>query len=145
MATSDTTAPVLYQHEDGRYGIAPTAELATFTRGDPGWHRVGPVDVVEHASDQASVKVSGYPWDVPTDPERVAAAARLVSDAVSAVADLDTLRHQVVCEPINVMGAFLGTAGIAFQTIGRNLDDAAEILGCARIGSFDEMPKGESV
>jgi hypothetical protein len=37
---------VLYGHDDGRHAVAPSAEAATFTRGDPGWHRVGPVEVL---------------------------------------------------------------------------------------------------
>jgi hypothetical protein len=39
-----TMSAILYEHEDGRHAIAPTAEAATFTAGDPKWHRVGPVD-----------------------------------------------------------------------------------------------------
>jgi hypothetical protein len=35
----------LFEHDDGRYAVAPSAEAATFTRGDPGWHRVGPVEM----------------------------------------------------------------------------------------------------
>jgi hypothetical protein len=37
--------PILYQHDDGRYALAGSEELATFTVGDPAWHRV-PLDVV---------------------------------------------------------------------------------------------------
>lgn len=36
---------LLYEHDDGRHAVAPSAEAATFARGDPAWHRVGPVQV----------------------------------------------------------------------------------------------------
>ncbi|AOJ07623.1 hypothetical protein [Burkholderia mayonis] len=36
---------LLYEHDDGRYAVASTAEDATFTRDDPAWHRLGPVTV----------------------------------------------------------------------------------------------------
>ena len=36
---------ILYEHEDGRHAVAPSAEAATFAHGDPKWHRVGPVAV----------------------------------------------------------------------------------------------------
>ncbi|MEJ0004413.1 MAG: DUF3850 domain-containing protein [Pararobbsia sp.] len=36
---------LLYEHDDGRYAVALTAELAEFAIGVPAWHRVGPVDV----------------------------------------------------------------------------------------------------
>lgn len=36
---------LLYEHDDGRYAVASTAEDATFTRDDPAWHRLGPVIV----------------------------------------------------------------------------------------------------
>lgn len=36
---------LLYEHDDGRHAVAPTAESATFSKGDPAWHRVGPVEV----------------------------------------------------------------------------------------------------
>ncbi|MGU7780696.1 hypothetical protein [Burkholderia sp. PU8-34] len=36
---------LLYEHDDGRYAAVPTAEDATFTRGEPAWHRIGPVTV----------------------------------------------------------------------------------------------------
>ncbi|WP_436407955.1 hypothetical protein [Burkholderia oklahomensis] len=38
-------AALLYEHDDGRYAVAPSAEEAHFTRDDPAWHRVGPVTV----------------------------------------------------------------------------------------------------
>jgi Lar family restriction alleviation protein len=41
---------VLYEHEDGRYAVAPSDESATFTSGDPKWHRVGPVTLCGFAS-----------------------------------------------------------------------------------------------
>jgi hypothetical protein len=37
---------ILYEHEDGRYAVAASAEAATFATGDPKWHRVGPVEIV---------------------------------------------------------------------------------------------------
>jgi hypothetical protein len=49
LAYMESTSPitdcdaVLYEHEDGRYAVAPSDEAATFTSGDPKWHRVGPV------------------------------------------------------------------------------------------------------
>lgn len=45
---------LLYEHEDGRFAAAPNAETATFTLGDPGWHRVGPVEMVTAAAIHAS-------------------------------------------------------------------------------------------
>lgn len=39
---------VLYQHQDGRYGLAATPEDADFAVGDPGWNRV-PLDEVRLA------------------------------------------------------------------------------------------------
>lgn len=36
---------LLYEHDDGRHAVAPSAEAATFAHGDPAWHRVGPVEV----------------------------------------------------------------------------------------------------
>jgi hypothetical protein len=36
---------ILFHHSDGRYGLAASADLADFTRNDPGWHRV-PIDEV---------------------------------------------------------------------------------------------------
>lgn len=38
-------AALLYEHDDGRYAVALSAEEAHFTRDDPAWHRVGPVTV----------------------------------------------------------------------------------------------------
>ncbi len=43
---------LLYEHEDGRYAAAPSAEAATFAVADPKWHRVGPIGVPLHALDQ---------------------------------------------------------------------------------------------
>lgn len=42
---------LLYEHDDGRYAVAPTAEAATFAKGDPVWHRVGPVEVPDECRD----------------------------------------------------------------------------------------------
>jgi len=36
---------LLYEHDNGRYAVAPSAEAATFANGAPAWHRVGPVAV----------------------------------------------------------------------------------------------------
>lgn len=36
---------LLYEHDDGRHAVAPSAEAATFAHGDHAWHRVGPVEV----------------------------------------------------------------------------------------------------
>ncbi|AJY38937.1 hypothetical protein BW21_4759 [Burkholderia humptydooensis] len=36
---------LLYEHDDGGYAVASTAEDAAFTRDDPAWHRLGPVIV----------------------------------------------------------------------------------------------------
>lgn len=36
---------LLYEHDDGRYAVAPSAEDAHFTRDEPAWHRLGPVAV----------------------------------------------------------------------------------------------------
>lgn len=41
---------MLYEHEDGRYAVAESAELAIFAADDPKWHRVGPVEIVKPAS-----------------------------------------------------------------------------------------------
>ncbi len=41
---------LLYEHEDGRYAVAPSAEAATFAHGDPKWHRVGPVELHDNRS-----------------------------------------------------------------------------------------------
>lgn len=43
---------LLYEHEDGRYATAPSADAATFAVADPKWHRVGPVGVALHALGQ---------------------------------------------------------------------------------------------
>jgi len=42
-----TSEGLLYEHEDGRRKLARSAADAAFTCGDPGWHRVGPVDLSE--------------------------------------------------------------------------------------------------
>lgn len=39
------SAATLFQHDGGRYAVASGAESPAFTRNDPAWHRVGPVDV----------------------------------------------------------------------------------------------------
>lgn len=44
-ASSARLAAVLFEHDDGRYRVAGSAEDADFARNDPAWHRVGPVDV----------------------------------------------------------------------------------------------------
>lgn len=52
---------LLYEHDDGRHAVAPSAEAATFATGDPAWHRVGPVEVsvTPAAADQiAELKAS---------------------------------------------------------------------------------------
>ena len=36
---------VLYEHDDGRYAVASSAEVADFTRCEPAWRRLGPVTV----------------------------------------------------------------------------------------------------
>ncbi|RQZ18109.1 hypothetical protein DIE15_08220 [Burkholderia sp. Bp9031] len=36
---------IMFEHDDGRYAVAPSAEVAHFTRDEPAWHRVGPVAV----------------------------------------------------------------------------------------------------
>ncbi|MBN3832902.1 hypothetical protein [Burkholderia sp. Ac-20344] len=36
---------ILYEHDDGRFAVSASADVAHFTRGDPAWHRVGPVTV----------------------------------------------------------------------------------------------------
>lgn len=36
---TNTITTLLYEHEDGRYAVNPD------TTGDPGWHRLGPVDL----------------------------------------------------------------------------------------------------
>ena len=36
---------VLFEHSDGRWAVAASADSATFTRDDPDWHRAGPVDI----------------------------------------------------------------------------------------------------
>jgi hypothetical protein len=45
-----TTEAWLYEHEDGRYAVAPGVESPAFTHNDPAWHRLGPVDVSALAS-----------------------------------------------------------------------------------------------
>lgn len=43
-APAERTA-TLFEHDDGRYAVSPGTESPAFTRNDPAWHRVGPVDV----------------------------------------------------------------------------------------------------
>jgi len=38
---------ILYEHHDGRRKVASSPDAAQFTQGEPGWYRVGPVDVSE--------------------------------------------------------------------------------------------------
>ncbi len=38
-------AATLFEHDDGRYAVAPGTGSPEFTQDDPAWHRVGPVDV----------------------------------------------------------------------------------------------------
>ena len=40
---------ILYEHHDGRRKVASRPEEAEFTRGEPGWHRAGSVDVSDLA------------------------------------------------------------------------------------------------
>jgi len=40
---------ILYEHNDGRYRVARSAEEAEFTRDEPAWRRAGPVDVSDLA------------------------------------------------------------------------------------------------
>lgn len=42
---------ILYEHDDGRYRVARSAEEAEFTRDEPVWHRAGPVDVSDLRGD----------------------------------------------------------------------------------------------
>lgn len=42
---------LLYEHNDGRHAVAPSAEAATFAKDDPAWHRVGPVEVSSETRD----------------------------------------------------------------------------------------------
>jgi hypothetical protein len=42
--TASTPAPILYQHEDGRFGLS--FGPAKFAIGVPAWHRV-PLDIIE--------------------------------------------------------------------------------------------------
>lgn len=49
---------LLYEHDDGRYAVAPTAEQATFTIGEPAWHRIGPVEIRVPASAQPPVALT---------------------------------------------------------------------------------------
>ena len=51
---SEPTGPMLYEHPDGRYAIAPRADLASFTRGDPGWTRLGRISIVVPAVEPAA-------------------------------------------------------------------------------------------
>lgn len=48
--TDKTPTLILFEHEDGRYGIAPEGQ-ADFTNGEPKWHRLGPVEVVRLAAE----------------------------------------------------------------------------------------------
>ncbi len=51
---------LLFEHDDGRYAVALTAEDATFAHCEPAWHRVGPVNVpIEH-----TVVVGDSIWDM---------------------------------------------------------------------------------
>lgn len=50
---------LLYEHDDGRHAVAPSAEAATFAKGDPAWHRVGPVDVPTTGLSRAAEIVQG--------------------------------------------------------------------------------------
>ena len=43
---SEPTGPMLYEHQDGRYAIAPRPDLASFVTGDPGWTRLGRISIV---------------------------------------------------------------------------------------------------
>lgn len=46
---------LLYEHDDGRHAVAPSAEAATFAHGDPAWHRVGPVEAPASTTGSAVV------------------------------------------------------------------------------------------
>jgi hypothetical protein len=39
------SALLLYEHEDGRYRVAPAGNAAV--AGDPRWHRMGPVEIAD--------------------------------------------------------------------------------------------------
>jgi len=45
MTTENTIEAWLFEHEDGRHAVGVGGGSPDFTRGDPKWHRVGPVDV----------------------------------------------------------------------------------------------------
>lgn len=49
------SAATLFEHDDGRYAVAPGTESPAFTRNDPAWHRVGPVDVSALATPDADL------------------------------------------------------------------------------------------
>ncbi len=48
MTNTANIAPqcLLYEHDEGRYAIAASADLADFAIGNPAWHRVGPIEIV---------------------------------------------------------------------------------------------------
>lgn len=44
-ALGDSAPGILYEHDDGRYRVAVSPDLADFASNDPAWHRAGPVDI----------------------------------------------------------------------------------------------------
>lgn len=42
---TSTAEWLLYEHDEGWFAVSPSSEAATFAHGDPGWRRVGPVEV----------------------------------------------------------------------------------------------------
>lgn len=52
-----TKLATLFAHDDGRHAVWPGVESPPWTHGDPGWHRVGPVDVDAIATPQCLAQI----------------------------------------------------------------------------------------
>lgn len=80
----NTRAPagaILYEHEDGRYAVAASPGAATFTNGDPKWHRVGPVEVRGTSAPAGGSQTCGAPDECPfCEPHERCAPLPLTAD-----------------------------------------------------------------
>lgn len=88
LASAPTQPTLLYEHDDGRYAVNPV------TTGDPGWRRLGPVDVSALASapaadltdDQIDACVGNLgmaPYSVLAGPDEIRKFARKLLGATS--------------------------------------------------------------
>lgn len=57
MTISNLVSATLFQHDDDRHAAWPGVESPPWTQGDPGWHRVGPVDVDAIATPQCLAQI----------------------------------------------------------------------------------------